>query len=118
MSDDESEYYSDSVQSDSDNEINKVSAKKTVIPHNATKKFSGYVDDDSDEDIDDAINDDSEVDDADENEVDDDDEVQIGGADDEDDEDDLDKAKQEDEDLARAWGDAVPRPVSDLYGTF
>ena len=28
------------------------------------------------------------------------------------------KAKQEDEDLARAWGDAVPRPVSDLYGTF
>lgn len=85
MSDNESDYYSDSVESDE--ESVKVT-NKNPITINAAKKFGNYIEDDSEPD-------DSEPDDADiEDEYDDVDE-QIGGVEDED---DAEPEEQDDDD--------------------
>jgi DNA-directed RNA polymerase subunit K/omega len=70
MSDNESDYYSDSSESDEETSVNNVVSKKNVVV-NAAKKFGNYMEDDSDIE-------DSDPDDADQ----DDDNDQIGGADD------------------------------------
>ncbi len=94
MSDNESDYYSDSVESSSNEEESvKVANKKPVII-NAAKKFGNYVEDESEVD-------DSELDDA---EPDDADNEQVGGVDDinyeedEPEEDDADPEEEEQED--------------------
>ena len=92
MSDNESDYYSDSIESDE--ELVKVSNKKPIVI-NAAKKFGNYIEDESEVD-------DSEPDDAD---VEEDDE-QVGGEDEPEednitkkvDEDEEDDAEPEDED--------------------
>lgn len=93
MSDNESDYYSDSVESSSNEEESvKVANKKPVII-NAAKKFGNYVEDESEVD-------DSELDDA---EPDDADNEQVGGVDDinyeedEPEEDDADPEEEEQE---------------------
>lgn len=85
MSDNESDYYSDS--SDSNEETVKLAPKKNIVI-NAAKKFGTYIEDESEVE-------DSEPDDADADE----DEEQIGGIEDNPDEedDDVDKAKQLDD---------------------
>jgi len=75
MSDNESDYYSDSTESDEETSV-KVVPKKNVIV-NAAKKFGNYMEDDSEPD-------DSEPDDADQ----DDDDEQLGGIGDNPDDDD------------------------------
>ena len=87
MSDNESDYYSDSV--DSDEESVKLAPKKNVVI-NAAKKFGNYIEDESEVD-------DSEPDDADED--DDEDDEQIGGVEDnpDDEDEDEDKAKEDEE---------------------
>ena len=90
MSDNESDYYSDSAESDE--ESVKVSNKKPVVI-NAAKKFGNYIEDESEVD-------DSEPDDADiEEEI---DEEQVGGVEDysSNDEDDEPKVKEEEPDDA------------------
>lgn len=82
MSDNESDYYSDS--SDSNEETVKLAPKKNVVI-NAAKKFGTYIEDESEVE-------DSEPDDADEEY-----EEQIGGIEDNVDEDDVDKEKQPDD---------------------
>ncbi len=90
MSDNESDYYSDSA-SDSDDSLNKTVAAKKPIVLNAAKKFGNYVEDESEID-------DSEPDDADIEDEDNDDE-QVGGEQDkQDDDEDDDANKDEDED--------------------
>jgi len=69
MSDNESDYYSDSVESDE--ESVKISNKKPVVI-NAAKKFGNYIEDESEVD-------DSEPDDADVEEEEEDDDDQVGG---------------------------------------
>jgi DNA-directed RNA polymerase I, II, and III subunit RPABC2 len=89
MSDNESDYYSDSTESDSETE--KVVAKKNIVINlNAAKKFGNYIEDESEPEIDD-----SEPDDAEEDVEDDDIEKEGGG--DEDDETEEGEVK-EDED--------------------
>lgn len=73
MSDDDSDYYSDSSE-DSNEESVKVLTKKSNIPLNAAKKFGNYIEDESDLD-------DSEPDNEDENEE-EDDNIQFGGVED------------------------------------
>lgn len=94
MSDNESDYYSDSTESDE--ESVKVVPKKSVVI-NAAKKFGNYIEDESDVD-------DSEPDDADQDEDNDaeQDDEQDGGAEDNPDEDDNeeDEAKPEEDDDA------------------
>jgi len=87
MSDNESDYYSDS--SDSNEETVKLAPKKNIVI-NAAKKFGTYIEDESEVE-------DSEPDDADADA--DEDEEQIGGIEDNPDEedDDVDKAKQLDD---------------------
>ena len=100
MSDnDESDYYSDSVESDSDNETNKGKIKKPV-PINAAKKFGQYEEDD--DDIDDADEDDDEDQDEDE---------QIGGVEDNNEDEEIDEAdiKEDPEDD----DDAIPEQDDD-----
>ena len=82
MSDNESDYYSDSVESDE--ESVKISNKKPVVI-NAAKKFGNYIEDESEDESED---DDSEPDDADVEEEEEDDDEQVGGV----------KSKDEDED--------------------
>jgi DNA-directed RNA polymerase I, II, and III subunit RPABC2 len=86
MSDIESDYYSDS--SDTNEDSVKLAPKKNIVI-NAAKKFGNYIEDESEVE-------DSEPDDAD---ADEEDEEQIGGIEDtpDDEEDDVDKAKQPDE---------------------
>ena len=76
---DESDYYSDSGESDtSDDNSLKIVTKKQTVPVNAAKKFGSYVEDDSEPD-------DSEPDDADgegEDDEEEEDEVQHGGVED------------------------------------
>jgi DNA-directed RNA polymerase subunit K/omega len=74
MSDNESDYYSDSTESDEESSVKVVPKKNVVV--NAAKKFGNYVEDESEVD-------DSEPDDADQ---DDDDDEQVGGNPDDDDE--------------------------------
>lgn len=88
MSDNESDYYSDSVDSDeesvNDEESVKVPAKKHIPPVNAAKKFGKYIEDESDVDIDDSEPDDDvdeDDDDVDDEPIDDINE-QTGGVDD------------------------------------
>lgn len=91
MSDNESDYYSDSVESDE--ESVKVTNKIPVVI-NAAKKFGNYIEDESEVD-------DSEPDDADQEDDDDDDE-QVGGVednpDDEFDDEPVPKEEEEDDD--------------------
>jgi DNA-directed RNA polymerase subunit K/omega len=94
MSDNESDYYSDSVESsDSENETVKVVNKK-LLDVNAVKKFGNYIEDDSEPD-------DSEPDDAD---VEEEDNEQVGGAEDntydedEDEDEDVESVKKNDDD--------------------
>jgi DNA-directed RNA polymerase I, II, and III subunit RPABC2 len=75
MSDNESDYYSDSTSNSDDNVDEKVVAKKNVVL-NAAKKFGNYIEDESE--ISDSESDDDDADD-DENEDDEIDEEQIGG---------------------------------------
>lgn len=82
MSDNESDYYSDS--SDSNEETVKLAPKKNVVI-NAAKKFGSYIEDESEVE-------DSEPDDADEEY-----DEQIGGIEDNVDDDDVDKEKQPDD---------------------
>jgi DNA-directed RNA polymerase I, II, and III subunit RPABC2 len=85
MSDNESDYYSDS--SDSNQESVKVAPKKNIVI-NAAKKFGSYIEDES------------EVEDSEPDDADDADEEQIGGMDDNlDEEDDIDKEKQQPDDV-------------------
>ena len=90
MSDNESDYYSDSIESSSGEEESvKVTNKKPVVI-NAAKKFGNYVEDESEVD-------DSELDDADPDDV---DNEQVGGVDDvnyEEDE-EFDKPEEDDAD--------------------
>jgi len=85
MSDNDSDYYSDSNDSDEETSVNNVVSKKNVVV-NAAKKFGNYMEDDSDIEV-------SDPDDADQ----DDDNEQIGGADenphDDDDDDDDDESE-------------------------
>ena len=83
MSDNESDYYSDSSESNEDSV--KLAPKKNIVI-NAAKKFGTYIEDESEVE-------DSEPDDAD---VDEEDEEQIGGLEDNayDEDDEVDKAKQ------------------------
>jgi DNA-directed RNA polymerase subunit K/omega len=87
MSDNESDYYSDSTESDEERTV-KVIPKKNVVV-NAAKKFGNYIEDDTDVD-------DSELDDADQDDADQDDE-QVGGVGDNQDDDDISEIKQEKE---------------------
>lgn len=95
MSDNESDYYSDSVESDE--ESVKVTNKKPVVI-NAAKKFGNYIEDESEVD-------DSEPDDADAEEEEEEPDEQVGGVEDyssndEDEEEDEPKAKEEEGDDA------------------
>jgi DNA-directed RNA polymerase I, II, and III subunit RPABC2 len=84
MSDDDSNYYSDSTESDEESSIKPIPKKNVVI--NAAKKFGNYMEDESDVD-------DSELDDAEE----DDDDEQVGGIEDNQDDDDaLSQVKEDD----------------------
>jgi DNA-directed RNA polymerase subunit K/omega len=84
MSDNESDYYSDSTESGEESSVKVVSKKNVVI--NAAKKFGNYMEDDSDVDV-------SEPDDADQDDIDQDEyEEQIGGNEDNPDDDDNDDA--------------------------
>jgi len=110
MSDNDSDYYSDSNDSDEETSLNNVVSKKNVVV-NAAKKFGNYMEDDSDIEV-------SDPDDADQ----DDDNEQIGGADenphDDDDDDDDDESEfkgdeeqdddveDEDEDVEQDGGDS------------
>jgi len=76
MSDNDSDYYSNSNDSDEETSVNNVVSKKSVLV-NAAKKFGNYMEDDSDIEV-------SDPDDADQ----DDDNEQLGGADENPDEDD------------------------------
>jgi DNA-directed RNA polymerase I, II, and III subunit RPABC2 len=84
MSDDESDYYSDSIESDEDSSV-KVVAKKNVVI-NAAKKFGNYIEDESEVD-------DSEPDDADRDE----DDEPVGGAGDNSEDDDEEPEIKEDD---------------------
>jgi DNA-directed RNA polymerase subunit K/omega len=85
MSDNESDYYSDSIESDEDIDVKVIPKKNVVI--NAAKKFGSYIEDESEVD-------DSEPDDADQDEDDD----QLGGlGDNQDDDDDDDVEIKEEE---------------------
>jgi len=91
MSDNESDYYSDSIESDEES-LN-VSNKKPVVPIiNAAKKFGNYIEDESEVD-------DSEPDDADSEEEEEEIDEQVGGVEDylSQDEDDEPKVKEEEE---------------------
>lgn len=84
MSDNESDYYSDSTESDEEQSVNNVISKKNIVV-NAAKKFGNYMEDESDIEV-------SDPDDADQ---DDDDDEQIGGAEDNpDDDDDIDDGSE------------------------
>lgn len=94
MSDNESDYYSDSIESDEETAVKVIPKKNVVI--NAAKKFGTYIEDESEVD-------DSEPDDADQDE----DDEQVGGlGDNQDDEEDDDveikgdDAEQEEQDEA------------------
>ena len=92
MSDDESDYYSDSTE-ESDEESVKIVTKKGNLPLNAAKKFGNYVEDESE--IDDSEPDDA---DADVDEEEEDNDVQIGGVGDNSDSDkEVDDADDEEE---------------------
>jgi DNA-directed RNA polymerase I, II, and III subunit RPABC2 len=87
MSDD-SDYYSDSTESDEETSVKQPPKKNVVI--NAAKKFGNYIEDESDVD-------DSEPDDAEQDEDNDEDEEQIGGEDNPDDDADF-EVKEDDKD--------------------
>jgi DNA-directed RNA polymerase subunit K/omega len=87
MSDDESNYYSDSNESDEETSVKVIPKKNVVI--NAAKKFGNYIEDESEVD-------DSEPDDADQEE--DDEQVgEVGDNQDDDDDDDVSEIKEEKE---------------------
>ena len=91
MSDNESDYYSDS-NSDSDNSIDKKANAKKPIVLNAAKKFGNYVEDESEID-------DSEPDDADnENEDEENDDEIVGGGDKDNDEDEYEDEDEDEDD--------------------
>lgn len=97
MSDNESDYYSDSLEDEE--ESVKISNKKP-ISINAVKKFGNYVEDDSeaeDSEIDDAEEDNDIIEDhVNHDDIDDDiDDVQVGGVEDYPDEDDIDDNHEE-----------------------
>lgn len=100
MSDNESNYYSDSSE-DSDNESVKVVSKNVNKPVNAAKKYGNYIEDESE--VDDSEPDDADIDDADEENEDDNQEVGVDedtDADEEDtkgDEDPDEEAEEEEE---------------------
>jgi DNA-directed RNA polymerase subunit K/omega len=88
MSDNESDYYSDSIESDEETSVKVIPKKNVVI--NAAKKFGTYIEDESEVD-------DSEPDDADQDE----DDEQLGGLGDnqEDDDDDETEIKEEEKEV-------------------
>lgn len=94
MSDNESDYYSDSTESDEES-VKAVPKKNVVI--NAAKKFGTYIEDESE--VDDSEPDDADQDDDDE--IEEQDDEQVGGVednqDDDDDDDDI-KPQEQDED--------------------
>jgi DNA-directed RNA polymerase I, II, and III subunit RPABC2 len=95
MSDNESDYYSDSIESDEES-LN-VSNKKPVVPIiNAAKKFGNYIEDESE--VDDSEPDDADIEEEEEEEEEEIDE-QVGGVEDylSQDEDDEPKVKEEEE---------------------
>jgi len=98
MSDDDSNYYSDSIESDEESSVKQIPKKNVVI--NAAKKFGNYIEDES-------YVDDSEPDDA---EEDDDEDEQIGGIEDNPDDDEIDfevkEDDKEDDDAEQEGGDS------------